>query len=79
VEVISDSETEPSIGAKIRDYAAIGVREFWRIWPATQTVEILDLTRPEFDVVAIYHPGDTAQSLTFPDLTVPVDDLFTDG
>lgn len=43
VEVLSDSETERSIGAKLADYIAIGVLEGWLVRRATRTIDVVRL------------------------------------
>jgi Uma2 family endonuclease len=77
IEIISDSETEQRIEAKIKDYIAIGVRELWRVWPETRTVEVLRLTPDGPEVAAVYDETQTLQSLTFFDLALPVAAFFT--
>ena len=41
-----------------------------------QTVEVLRLTQEGEEPVAVYAEGETAHSLAFPDLAVPVADIF---
>jgi Uma2 family endonuclease len=76
VEIISDSETAARIEAKIQDYIEIGVRECWRVWPETRIVEVLRLSADGVEIVATYGENDTVESLTFPDLTLSVADIF---
>jgi Uma2 family endonuclease len=78
VEVISDSETERRVEAKILDYCEIGVQEMWRVWPETRTVEVLRLTRDGATVSAVYGEADMIQSLTFSDLTLSVAAIFAE-
>ena len=76
VEVLSDSDTRQMRLAKIRDFCAVGVRECWLVSPEAGTVEVLRLT-PEGPVrEALYGAGQSVQSLTFPDLTLALDDIF---
>ena len=76
VEVLSDSDTRQMRFAKIRDFCAVGVNECWLVSPETESVEVLRLT-PEGPVrEALYGLGQTLQSLTFPDLTLGLDDIF---
>jgi Uma2 family endonuclease len=76
VEVISDSETQRRVEDKIRDYVAIGVKECWRVWPETRTVEALRLTAKGADTVHTYDETQALQSLAFPDLTLFVAAIF---
>lgn len=76
VEILSPSETRSIRAGKINDYGTIGVRECWVVSPDPQTVEVLALTPDGANSVALYDIAQTVQSVTFPDLTVPVADLF---
>ena len=76
VEVLSDSDTRQMRLAKIRDFCAVGVNECWLVSPETESVEVLRLT-PDGPVrEALYGLGQMLQSLTFPDLTLALDDIF---
>jgi len=76
VEVLSPSETRSIREGKIMDYCAVGVAECWVINTDAQTVEVLRLT-PDGPVrEALYGAGQTLHSLTFPDLTLALDDIF---
>lgn len=76
VEVVSDSERDRILYAKIADYCAVGVREGWVVRPVPQTVEVLRLSVDGYESVRIYGAGETVQSITFPDLFVAVDAVF---
>jgi len=76
IEILSPSETRRILNAKITDFCAIGVREGWVISPEAETIEVLRLT-PEGSVrEALYGSGQMLQSITFPDLTLALDDIF---
>lgn len=61
---------------KIKDYCAVNVKECWLVSPQGETVEVLRLT-PEGPVrAALYGTGQTLQSITFPELTLALDDIF---
>jgi Uma2 family endonuclease len=76
VEILSPSETRRAREEKLRDYAAAGVRECWMVSPGAETVEVLRLTPQGPEPVALYQQGETVQSLAFPELTVPVAEIF---
>lgn len=76
VEVLSDSDTRQMRLAKIRDFCAVGVNECWLVSPETESVEVLRLTHDGPVREALYGLGQTLQSLTFPDLTLALDDIF---
>jgi Uma2 family endonuclease len=78
VEIISDSETENLLQAKLADYVAIGVNEAWVVRPDTRIVEVVRLAPEGPRTVATYDETEALQSITFADLTVPVADFFGD-
>ncbi len=78
VEVISDSEKNRNLNAKLADYQRVDVREGWIVRPVEQTVEVLSLTPTTVISVATYHAGQSVQSVVFPDLIVAVDTIFAE-
>lgn len=76
VEVLSDSDTRQMRLAKIRDFCSVSVNECWLVSPETESVEVLRLTPGGPERAALYGLGETLQSLTFPDLTLALDDIF---
>ena len=76
VEIVSDSERERILDAKIADYCAIGVGEGWVVRRNAQTVEVLRFTSAGAQSVRVYRAGEKVQSITFPDLFVDVDAIF---
>lgn len=76
VEVLSPSNTPGPLREKIADYCRVGVLECWIVDRTLRTVEVLRLTPRGSEPAAVYTAGETAQSLTFPDLTLAVADVF---
>ncbi len=76
VEVLSADETRRILWGKISDYCTAGVNECWLVSPEGETVEVLRLTPGGPIREALYGSGQTLQSLTFPDLTLALDDVF---
>lgn len=76
VEVLSPSNTQQALDDKLADYRKVGVQECWVVNRTLQTVEVLRLTPESAETVAVYSMRDTVQSLTFPDLTMAVADVF---
>ena len=76
VEVLSGSDTRRVRNEKITDYCSIGINECWLVSPEAETVEVLRLTSEGPVREALYGIGQTLQSLTFPDLTIALDDIF---
>ena len=76
MEVLSPSDTRSIRLGKIADYCAVDVKECWVVSPEAETVEVLRLTPEGPERAALYGSGETLQSLTFPDLTLALDDIF---
>ena len=58
------------------DYCTVGVNECWLVSPEADTVEVLRLTPEGPERAALYGVGEAVQSLTFPELTLALDDIF---
>jgi Uma2 family endonuclease len=76
VEVLSPNERAGARAAKIRDYCSVDVRECWIVSPDARTIEVLRLTPEGPQSVATYGEGESAVSITFPGLAVPVAAVF---
>ena len=76
VEVLVLGETRNMREKKITDYCAVGVTECWVVNMDVETVEVLRLTPKGPVREALYGSGQTLESLTFPDLTLALDDIF---
>jgi len=76
VEILSPSDTRSVLDDKLADYAKVGVKEGWIIYPVSQTVEILRFTSAGTETAATYRSGEVAQSIPFPSLTLAVADIF---
>ncbi len=78
VEILSPSDTRVVLKEKLADYRSVEVLECWVVSPGARTVEVLRLTPTHEESVAIYGEGETALSITFPDLAVSVEDVFAE-
>ena len=78
VEILSPSDTRRVQAAKIGDYVSVGVLECWLVSPEAETVEVLRLSPEGAETVDVYGRGQTVASITFPELTIPVNDIFTE-
>lgn len=59
-------------------YAQYGVREYWLVDPASQTIEVRRLEPSGQEILGVYRRGDTLRSDHLPDFFVPVDDAFAE-
>jgi len=78
VEVRSPSDTVKVLMDKIADYCKVNVLECWIVSLETQTVEVLRLTTEGAQSGTTYVLGETAASLTFPDLSISIADVFAE-
>lgn len=78
VEILSKGTAKRDRGIKFEDYAAHGVREYWLVDPARQTVEQfrLDENFMAFDAIGNFHLDDTLTALTISGFTIPVRAIF---
>lgn len=76
IEILSPSETETSLQAKIADYCFIGVLEFWLVNSINQTIEVFRLSETGAKSVGLYEHDQTFSSLAFPDLEIALAEVF---
>ncbi len=76
VEVISDSDRERVLHAKLADFYAIGVDECWIVRPEDKTVEVLQSTENGWQEVALYDENEVIVSLALAGLAIAVTDVF---
>jgi Uma2 family endonuclease len=76
IEILSPGNVGRALEEKLADYARVGVGECWLVNPTSQTVEVLRLTPQGTETVATYGQSEAVQSITFPDLMMPVADVF---
>lgn len=78
VEVLSPDEWRRTRTDKIADFQGIGVSECWIVSPQAETIEVLRLTPEHAETVAVYAYGQTLRSEIFPELTLPVAEIFAE-
>ena len=76
IEVLTRGETRRTVEDKIVDFQYIGVEECWLVSIESETVEILTLAKDRISTSAAFDAGQVTASLTFPDLKMPVADIF---
>ncbi|MGQ9488354.1 MAG: Uma2 family endonuclease [Armatimonadota bacterium] len=76
VEVLSPSETQSAVDAKIEDYRQVGVRELWLVSPEAETGEVLKLSSEGAERVGLYGRGDVVRSDLLPELHIDTNRLF---
>jgi Uma2 family endonuclease len=76
IEILSPSETEASLQAKIADYCFIGVLEFWLVNSINRTLEVFRLSETGAKSVRLYGQDQSFSSLAFPDLEIALAEVF---
>jgi Uma2 family endonuclease len=72
-EILSPSTQRYDRGAKLRIYAAAGVKEAWLLDPDAETIQVHDLER---SLARAHAKGETAESRAVPGLRVDVAAFF---
>ncbi len=76
VEILSPSTRSKDRVKKLDLYMESGIKEYWIIDPKTKTVMVYSYKEGELDKDALYTAEQTAESIHFPGLSVPLDKLF---
>lgn len=76
VELLSPSTRNRDRGVKLRRYAAAGVPHYWIVDPRSRALEAYRLTDEGYELTGTYGPGTIFQPELFPDLEIPVDELW---
>jgi Uma2 family endonuclease len=62
-------------GAKFREYAEAGVREYWLLNPSVPSIEVHVLREDAYHLLGKWGAGETAHSELLPGFEVPVDSV----
>ena len=76
VEVISDSDRQRVLDAKLADFYAIGVDECWVVRPEDRTVTVLRAGMSDWEQEAVCSEGEQVASPALNGLSVSVADIF---
>ena len=78
IEVISPGSAVYDRNTKADTYGALGVGELWLVDETNKTVEVRNQTGNGFGPGVIYKLGEQVVSAVFPDLILPVENIFLD-
>ena len=78
IEVVSPGSAIYDRNTKADTYGALGVRELWLVDEAGETVEVRNRAGEGFGAGVVFKRGEQVASMIFPDLSLPVDDIFQD-
>ncbi len=78
IEILSPGNSRKEIRLKHELYEEAGVKEYWIIYPESQSVAIF-LLQPDnkFGGAALYAAGDTIQAIAVPGFSITVSEIFT--
>jgi Uma2 family endonuclease len=76
VEVLSPGTTRRDRLAKRQLYAQFGVDHYWLVDPMTRSIEIYVLKNGEFDLTDILDSRAMIRPVLFPDLSIPVAEIW---
>ncbi|MCX7423883.1 MAG: Uma2 family endonuclease [Planctomycetia bacterium] len=58
-------------------YAQAGIAEYWIVEPNSAEVSVLVLKNGQYEIDAVYRPGECLRSVLFPDFEMSVDSVFS--
>jgi Uma2 family endonuclease len=77
VEVLSPGTEDVDRGVKMRRYAAAGIVHYWLVGPEPRAVEAYRLDESgEYRLAGTFGPGTIFRPDLFPDLEIPLDELW---
>ena len=76
VEILSPSSRSMDRIRKLDLYMDCGIGEFWLVDAAKRTIAVYSFADNELESETLYAAGDTAESIRFPGLRVPVDTVM---
>ncbi len=79
VEVVSPDNPERDYWKKRQDYADARIGEYWIVDPQKQVILVLKLEGDNYVDHQEYSRGQTARSISMPDLKIDVDECFRAG
>jgi Uma2 family endonuclease len=76
VEIISAGNAKHDADTKFKLYEEAGVKEYWMVYPEEKNIFLYYLSHQLYIGTKPFTEGEILQSKTFPDLKIPVDDIF---
>ena len=76
IEVLSPSNVERDRIVKRVVYERNGVPEYWIVDPEARSIEVFRLEGGAYQPAGWFRSGEKVQSVTWPDLDLPVDEVF---
>lgn len=79
VEILSPSDSNRTLLQKKSIYGRTGVKEFWRVDPPAETIQVFRFAVDRVNPVQTVGPGDRLTSPLLPGFKLPVADIFRTG
>jgi Uma2 family endonuclease len=76
VEVVSPDDPARDLVQKRRDYATVGIPEYWIVNPLDATIAVLRLREGAYVEHGVFRRGDRATSVVLPGFAVDVSAVF---
>jgi Uma2 family endonuclease len=76
IEIVSPDNPKRDTEEKPRDYAEVGIPEYWIVNPLDQTITVLTLEGASYATHGVFRRGDTAASKLLEGFTVEVNAVF---
>ncbi len=76
VEIISAGNAKHDADTKFKLYEEARVKEYWMVYPEEKNIFLYYLSHQQYIGTKPFTEGEILQSKTFPDLKIPVDDIF---
>ncbi|MHA7747216.1 MULTISPECIES: Uma2 family endonuclease [Paenibacillus] len=77
IEVLSPSTALKDFNEKFNLYQKYGVQEYWIVDPGNRTAHVYYLQDGSYQVRHLYTEQEAIQSITFKDLQIPMNRLFS--
>lgn len=77
IEVLSPATALKDYNEKFNLYQKFGVHEYWIVDPGHRTVHVFASKDGTYSIQRMFTEQDTIQSLTFQELTIPAEKVFT--
>jgi Uma2 family endonuclease len=76
MEIVSPDDPDRDYVKKRKDYAQVGIAEYWIVDPLQQLITVLTLDKEAYQEHGVFKPGTQATSVLLPGFTVYVTEVF---
>ena len=76
IEIVNPDDPNRDLQTKRREYAQVGIPEYWIVDPQTQTITVLELQENSYLELGTFCNDDLVQSFGFKQLNLKVSEVF---